>query len=303
MITATLSPRQKRGLVQNTHHKRTGVGALFRFSTKCRGVSLLSPIALMCGLLVFLTAAARSAERLPPVPKQYFNDYAGVVSPGVAADLNQKLENFERETSSQILVVIYPKMESNSSIEDYTFRAVESWKVGQKGKDNGAVLFVFTTDRKMFIQVGYGLEGALPDALAKTIVDNELSPRFRKVDFDGGVTAGVDAILSAVRGEYQGSGRTAAERRSTGGRRSPGWIVFVIVFIILIGAMRGSRRGFLGRRRKYGGWTIGPRGMWGGGGFGGGGFGGSSGGRGFSSGGGFSGGGGRFGGGGAGGSW
>ena len=103
-------------------------------------------------------ATAMAAEVIPPVPKLYFNDYAGVVSATTANGLNHQLEDFERETSNQILVVVFPKMQSDSSIEDYTVRVAEAWKVGQKKKDNGAVLFVFIQDRKMFLQVGYGLE-------------------------------------------------------------------------------------------------------------------------------------------------
>ena len=98
-----------------------------------------------------------AAEVVPAPPQQYFNDYAHVVSAGTATRLNQQLEQFERDTSSQILVVIYPKMQSDSSIEDYTVRVAQAWKVGQKSRDNGAVLFVFVEDRKLYLQVGYGL--------------------------------------------------------------------------------------------------------------------------------------------------
>src|SRR5262245_15820656 len=117
------------------------------------------------------------AEIMPPKPDRYFNDYALVVSRATAEELNRKLEDFERRTSSQMLAAILPKRETDSSIEDYTVRIAQSWKVGQKGKDNGAVLFVFINDRKMFIQTGYGLEGALPDATAKMIIENEIKPR------------------------------------------------------------------------------------------------------------------------------
>src|ERR1039457_6508526 len=116
-----------------------------------------------------------AAEVMPPAPERYFNDYAHVVSPATATELNQKLEQFERDASSQIRVVVYPKMQSDSSIEDYTVRVAQSWGIGRKEKNNGAVLFVFVQDHKMFIQVGYGLEGALPDALAKRIIENERS--------------------------------------------------------------------------------------------------------------------------------
>src|SRR6266403_529457 len=165
-------------------------------------------------ICVALVAAlvASAAEVMPPAPAQYFNDYAHIVSSATATELNQKLEQFERDTSSQIVVAVYPKMESESSIEDYTVRVKQAWGVGQKDKDNGVVLFVFVQDRKMYIQVGYGLEGALPDALAKRIIENEIKPYFRNGDFDGGLRAGVTAILAATKGEYKGTGHTVADQ-------------------------------------------------------------------------------------------
>ena len=256
---------------------------------------LLGALAVLgCGLI-------RAAELIPPVPKAYFNDYAQVVPPVEATRLNQTLQDFERQTSDQILVAIYPKMESDSSIEDYTVRVAQSWKAGQKGKDNGAVLFVFVQDRKMFLQVGYGLEGALPDALAKRIIETEIKPRFRAGDFAGGVNAGVTSILAAIKGEYKGTGRTAAEN----GRDNfaPVMVFLLVLGLIVLSIFIRVMRGFTGlgsRRRRYGywgGWTIGSGGFsnWGssggGSGWGGGGDGG------------FSAGGGNFGGGGAGGSW
>src|SRR5690242_10862937 len=125
-----------------------------------------------------------------PAPNRYFTDYAGVVSAETANRLNKSLEDFERKTSNQILVSVYPKMESDSSIEDYTVRVAQAWRVGQKAKNNGAILFVFIQDRKMFLQVGYGLEGALPDALAKRIIEDEIKPRFKAGDYAGGLSAG-----------------------------------------------------------------------------------------------------------------
>src|SRR5438128_5251396 len=116
-------------------------------------------------LAALLGTVAAPAEVIPPIPRAYFNDYAQVVSPAVATELNQQLEQFERKTSIQILVAVFPKMQSDSSIEDYTVRVAQAWGVGQKDKSNGAALFVFIQDHKMYLQVGYGLEGALPDAL------------------------------------------------------------------------------------------------------------------------------------------
>lgn len=254
--------------------------------------------ALFSAIVLFLLCTrGMAAEVIPPAPDAFFNDYAHVVSPGVAQRLNETLKQFERDTSDQIVVAVFPKMQSDSSIEDYTVRVAQAWKVGQKDKKNGVVLFVFIQDRKMFIQVGYGLEGALPDALCKRIIETEIKPRFRNSDYDGGLSAGVSAIMAATRGEYKGTGATANERGNSSG--GPVFIVVVILIVLALLFLSRIGRAFTGagyRRGGYGGWTIGS------GGFSGGGWGGSGGGGG-GGGGGFSGGGGSFGGGGAGGSW
>lgn len=251
-------------------------------------------------ILVLLWGAhAWAKEVIPPAPKQYFNDYAHLVPAATASRLNQELENYERQSSDQILVAVYPKMQSDSSIADYTVRVARAWKVGQKGKDNGAVLFVFVQNRKMFIETGYGLEGVLPDALCKRIIDEQIEPRFKAGDFAGGLTAGVQAMIAATRGEYKGTGRTVADqrRRSRRGGHSLASLLFggALIFFFLLSA--------LGRRRRLGYYGYGYGGGWmiGGGGFGG--FSGGGGGGGGFSGGDFIGGGGSFGGGGAGGGW
>jgi len=231
-----------------------------------------------------LAGVAGAAEVLPPPPAAYCNDAAGVLSRATVARLNAQLADYERRTSNQIVVAIYPKMASDSSIEDYTVRLAQSWHVGQKGKDNGAVLFVFVAEHKMYIQVGYGLEGALPDITAKRIISGEVAPRFRQGDYDGGVSAGVAAMMAATQGEYKGSGATVAEGQDqdpTAGRFSVGILIFLFLVV-------GAIRLFAGGSRVYGSTGF-YGGGWGGGGGGGGG--------------GFSGGGGSFGGGGAGGSW
>jgi uncharacterized protein len=254
---------------------------------------------------------------MPPAPARYFNDYANVVSPATASQLNQTLEDFERSSSSQILVAVFPKMQSDSSIEDYTARVAQSWRVGQKAKDNGAVLFVFIQDRALQMQVGYGLEGALPDALCKRIIENEITPRFKAGDYSGGLSAGVTAILAAAKGEYKGTGGTVADRGIASQGGTLGWLImlfarhpFLLMLLILVllyflgrvfQHIPGFRSGSGGFLYTSGGFSGGGGG-WGGGGFGGGG-GFSGGGGSFGGGGGFSGGGGSFGGGGAGGRW
>jgi uncharacterized protein len=193
-------------------------------------------------------------------------------------------------------------MQSESSVADYTQRIAKTWGVGQKGRNNGAVLFVFIENRQMFIQTGYGLEGALPDATSWDITHNVIAPHFKQGDFTGGLRAGVTAIMQAVRGEYKGTGKNQEGRSRRANSAIPfGLIIFVliVIFIILSSRRRPRRRGY-----GYNGWGgpfyggI-PGGGWSGGrSSGGGGW--SSGGGGFS---GFSGGGGSFGGGGAGSSW
>ena len=257
------------------------------------------PGAFTLGLLIAAVASlvlcnwAGAAEKIPSVPERYFNDYAGVVGSETSQRLDRSLEEFERKTSNQILVVVYPKMDSDSSIDDYTVRIAQSWRVGQKAKNNGAILFVFIQDRKMFIQVGYGLEGALPDATAKRIVEEQIKPRFKAGDYAGGLSAGVQAMMAATQGEYRGTGRTTGRKNGA----SAFYIIAIVVVILLLmaGRRRAYRPGF-----GYGGWTLGSGGFsgWGGGGNWGGGGGGGGG-----DGGGFSAGGGSFGGGGAGGSW
>lgn len=245
-------------------------------------------IALCLAAFAALAPLAPAAEVIPPKPAGYFNDYAGVVSKTAAQRFSEQLAQFERDTSNQIVVAVFPKMQSDSSVDDYTQRVAQSWGVGQKDRRNGAVLFVFVQDRKMYIQVGYGLEGALPDIRAFDITEYQIKPRFRANDYEGGLAAGIESIFQTIRGEYKGSGRTHAERnaKSSG---NIGFFVFLFIVLIIIFATRGSRKrgyrysGFGGP--YIGGWSGGSSGGW------------SSGG------GGFSGGGGSFGGGGAGSSW
>ena len=251
-----------------------------------------------CALLGFTATAGFAADKLPPKPAQYFNDYARLVSPQQADALNQRLEQFERETSNQLVVAIYPRMESASSVEDYSVRIAQSWGVGQKGKSNGAVLFLFMAEHQVYIQVGYGLEGALPDALCHTIIENEIKPRFRAGNFAGGLDAATAAIIAATKGEYKGTGRTNDDAKGNpNGFIFIGVFVFIVMLVSFFNRKNQAQNTTYGRRgSRYDNTNTGFWGGWGGGGSGGGWSGGSGGG-------GFSGGGGSFGGGGSGGSW
>ncbi len=260
-----------------------------------RALFLALGLLLSSGLVL---EAAGKEDLLPPKPTRYVTDRAGVLPSDRAEQLNAKLERFEEETSNQLLVWIDRNIPENFTLEEFTVQTARKWKAGQAGKNNGVVLFVFTGDRKMRIEVGYGLEGVLPDAIAHRIQEEEILPRFRRGDYAGGVESGCVAIIAASKGEYRGTGSTVAQRQR-GRRRSansfagclvPGF--FVLFFVLLPLLSRLGRRDW--RTYGGGGWWTG--GGWGGGWSGGGGGGGFSGG-------GFSGGGGSFGGGGSSGGW
>jgi len=266
---------------------------------------------------MFMARAALAAEQLPPAPSAYANDYASLIPPQQLASWNESLKQFERDTSNQILLAIFPKLPTDTAMEDFTQQTFRSWRVGHGGRDNGAVLFVFVQERKIRIEVGRELEGALPDAICRRIIADEIVPHFRDKDYAGGCAAGLRAMMAATKGEYKGSGRTTQEERRRPVTASHGTsgaieLVFIVVFLLffLISTFAAARRG-----RVYTSAGSGPGCLWlllpflggGGGGYGGGG--GFSGGGGFGGGGGdgggFSGGGGGDGGGGGGasGSW
>jgi uncharacterized protein len=132
----------------------------------------------------------------------YVVDGAGVLSPATVESLNSTLFRHEQETSNQVVVRTIPSL-GGEAIEAYGIRLATELKAGQKGKDNGVLLLVARDDRKVRIEVGYGLEGALPDVVTARIIRDEIVPRFKQGDMDGGVAAGVDKVLEAIRGEYK----------------------------------------------------------------------------------------------------
>ena len=239
-------------------------------------------------LLLAVAAAPAAGPPVPPAPTRFVTDRAGVLSPATAASLEQRLESFEKETSNQFLVYTERAVPEGTTLEEYTVACAQAWRAGQVQRKNGMILFVFPESHKVRLEVGYGLEGAMPDALARRVLDEQVLPRFRAGDYDGGIAAGVEAAIAATKGEYKGTGRTQGGKRQ-GSLPVP--LVLLLVFFLFFGVIPS----LFGRRRGY---SYINRGGWGGGGFGGfGGFGGGGGG------GGFSGGGGSFGGGGASGSW
>jgi len=236
------------------------------------------------GLVFVLLCAPAFALEVPQRPEGRVTDQTGTLSREEIAALDQKLAAFERETSNQIAVLLIPSLDGDS-LEDYSIRLAEKWKIGQKDKNNGAILLVVKNDRKLRIEVGYGLEGALPDALAGSIIRDEIAPRFKEGQFYRGIDAGVTAIMAATKGEYKAPQKRAHRSQSTS------WLAFLLVVLVL-GVFAIS---LMGQKRHF--HPGGSGGFRPGGGFFGGGLGGGG------DGGGFSGGGGDFGGGGASGDW
>ncbi|GMG87573.1 TPM domain-containing protein [Biformimicrobium ophioploci] len=240
----------------------------------------------LLAVLLFFSGTALAEPTFPALTGRVV-DSAGMLDPATAASLEQQLAQHETATSNQLVVATVPDLQGYA-IEQYANLLARHWQIGQKDVDNGALLLVAQAERKVRIEVGYGLEGSLTDALSALIIHNDILPRFRVGDFSGGISAGVNGIIAAIKDEY-----TAPATRKPSEDRIPPivWIFLIIVLLQLFSGPRGpsNRRYRRGRNGGYYGPIIIP----GGGGFGGGGFGG----------GGFGGGGGGFGGGGASGGW
>lgn len=242
------------------------------------------------------------AQTFPEKPQQLVNDYTSTLTAQQVASLERKLVAFDDSTTTQIAVVVMQSV-GHYDIADYGTRLAQHWGIGGEQHDNGILLLVALGDRRVTIQTGYGVEGAVPDAIAYRIIENEIKPAFRAGDYYAGIDRATDALIKYTQGEYTAPPRS--ERKEGGG----GALLFLIVVVIIIFAIsKGGRGGGGGGRVVTGrgaadiltGMLIGGMGRGGrAGGFGGGGFGGGGfGGGGF---GGF--GGGGFGGGGASGSW
>jgi len=154
---------------------------------------------LLASLSVFASVAF--AYSSPGSPSGYVNDFAGVLRADTKQALEAELTAFKQATSNEVTVVTVPNM-GGDYIENYAVKLFAEWGIGTKGKDNGVLLLLSIEERKMKIEVGYGLEGALPDSVAQSILNNEMTPLLKAGDYDGAVTAGVYAIEQATKGEY-----------------------------------------------------------------------------------------------------
>lgn len=250
-------------------------------------------------VLLILGAFFGIAKVVPPRPASAVADFRGILEPEQKSALEAKLKSFN-DTSSMAIVVAIDGSTEDEAIFDYSYKIAKTWGIGNKEKDNGVLLYIAFDDRKMYIQVGSGMEGVIPDAMAKRIIENVLSPSFRSGDFYGGIDKAVNVMIQLASGEY-----TADQ---TGEGESKLFVIFILIFallailIISIAVYRCKKRGDCNDGGGYyGGGTYNSGGGWifgSGGGFG---SGGSSGGFGGGSFGGF--GGGGFSGGGAGGGW
>ena len=242
-------------------------------------------VAILCAVVLTAAPGVGLALEVPYLTGRVV-DLAGILPEGAEQRITEKSRLLEERTGAQLAVLTVSSLEGDS-LEDFTIRVVDQWKLGQEGQDNGVLLFVSVDDRRLRIEVGYGLEHVLTDAMSGRILDGAIAPRFREGDFGGGMERGVDAVVALISGE--GEPPPARERQGDG---IPGCFViflFLLFFVVLpmIRQRRHYSRGWSSRRGWSGPWVIGGSGLGGrGGGFGG-----------------FSGGGGGFGGGGASGGW
>lgn len=275
---------------------------------------------MLCLLWLACLSTAWAEVAVPPLSARV-TDLAGLLSPEQRAALESRLQAFEAAKGSQIAVLIVPTTQPET-IEQYSMRVAEQWKLGRKGVDDGVLLLIARDDRTLRIEVGYGLEGALPDAIAKRIVADDITPHFKQGDFYGGIVAGVTRIIAVIEGEPL---PVPAKSTSRNGIPLEGLLPFLIFGALISGALLRHMLGAFPGALVNGGlvglavillsgsvlfallfgfmafvFGLGGGRRWGGGGFGGGA--GFPGGGGFG-GGGFGGGGGGFGGGGASGRW
>jgi uncharacterized protein len=249
------------------------------------------------GLLLSVVAFAAYALTFPELTGRVVDD-AGILDPATKAALERKLSEFETKTTGQLFAVTVKSLQG-TSIEDYGYQLGRHWQIGQKEKNTGALLIVAPNERKVRIEVGYGFEGTLTDAVSKLIIENSILPRFRINDFAGGIGRGVDDIIQAVSVDAE-EWKARAKKRPDD---QPSLVdvlalaLFLFIFIMIVRSLARQGRGYAQTGR---GWRRGSSGpifvpiptSWG-----------SSGSSWSGGGGGFSGGGGSFGGGGASGSW
>jgi len=248
---------------------------------------------LCCLLLMAAAVAPARAQDLPRLTA-HVNDYAALLPSEDSQRLEARLRAFEAKTGHQFALLVVPSM-GGLPLEEYSIKVAEAWRLGDKKRDDGLLMIIAQQDRKMRIEVGYGLEGDIPDAIAARVVRDVLRPAFQQGQYAYGIAAAFDQLIRAAGGDGEQPPQPVTQTRphNSGSGGLPFFLV-IIAFFVIISLLKGGsrrRRGFFGGMGGFGG------------GLGGGGFGGFGGGGGGGGGGGFSGGGGGFGGGGASGDW
>ena len=192
-------------------------------------------------MLLFFLAPVAEALEVPKLTGRV-NDYANMLSPSTRNRIETFLETFERAESTQIVVLTILSLKGDS-LEDFSIRVAEKWQIGQKDFDNGAILLVSKADRKMRIEVGYGLEGKLTDMVAGRIIRNIIVPEFRSGRFDQGIANGVNAMVAAVRGEFKSLPQKKTARR----RKTDFGALFIpLIVVVLLVSRLGAVNRFLG---------------------------------------------------------
>jgi uncharacterized protein len=208
--------------------------------------------------LLLLPSFIKAQRSIPDHGGVWVHDDARVLSAETIHALEYALKAHRDSTSNQIAVYIISSLEGEN-IDDYANRVFQHWQLGQKGKDNGVLLLIALQDREMRIEVGYGLEGVLTDLMSSRINRNEIAPYFRKQDYDGGVKAGVSAIIQVIKGEYVNDNPTPRKRSKRG---TPLLTILITLAIILFVLRRRGGGGGGGYWSSGGGW-IGPVGGFG----------------------------------------
>lgn len=189
-------------------------------------------------LALFAGGAAAEEVAVPPLQARV-TDLAGMLSPQQQAALEQSLSAFEARKGSQIAVLIVPTTQPEA-IEQYALRVAEQWKLGRKGVDDGVLLLIASTDRALRIEVGYGLEGPIPDAVAKRIISEVITPFFKQGDYYGGIEAGVHRIMRLIEGEAL----PPPSRKDVSWASLEEWLPAVLIVVFVAG---GVLRALLGR--------------------------------------------------------
>ncbi len=258
-------------------------------------------------VLLFISIGIQvHAQNIParPNPPRLVNDFANVLTDNQIESLERKLVSYDDSTSTQIVIVTIPST-GDYDVQEYALKILRDWGVGNKKTNNGIVILAAINDRKVRIEVGYGMEGVIPDITAQQIIDNEIKPNFGVNNFYRGFDEAVDAVIRAAAGEYKAPENYNQRSTKRSGRSSIPFIIPLIILFLIISRMGGggggggmmSRRGYNpflggllggfiggGGLNRGGGWSGGGGGWSGGGGGGFGGFGGGSGGGGGASG-------------------